>query len=292
MIAVERPGFSGLRPRASRYALVYLAVGLSRKLRAVGCCPDSQVAVLARRQNAPLAEDTDKRRCTDRNREQSLLAAHCLPLCNGRPLDVRSRSNLLRCRHFVNDHLRRAEGARRARTRLPASARRATLGPPRRSPLARRRERHAAPGTRATFVRGGGRIGQDETGLVSERRLRVGLVMQPEGIDNPYNQGAYLGLERAVRELGMRGRVLTRARRKATSRASHCSRDRSTTSSSEQDSLRPPRSTESPQGFPKRGSRSSTSPTTIWRIARRTSWASRSAKSKPVIWPVTWLRLC
>jgi basic membrane protein A len=33
--------------------------------------------------------------------------------------------------------------------------------------------------------------------------------MQPEGIDNPYNQGAYLGLERAVRELGMRGRVLT-----------------------------------------------------------------------------------
>jgi basic membrane protein A len=47
--------------------------------------------------------------------------------------------------------------------------------------------------------------------LVSERRLRVGLVVEPTGIDNPYNRGAYLGLERAVRELGVRGRVLTPA---------------------------------------------------------------------------------
>jgi basic membrane protein A and related proteins len=47
--------------------------------------------------------------------------------------------------------------------------------------------------------------------LVSERRLRVGLVLEPTGIDNPYNRGAYLGLERAVRELGIRGRVLTLA---------------------------------------------------------------------------------
>jgi basic membrane protein A len=47
--------------------------------------------------------------------------------------------------------------------------------------------------------------------LVSERRLRVGLVTEPGGIDHPYNQGAYLGLERAVRELGIRGRVLTPA---------------------------------------------------------------------------------
>ena len=54
-------------------------------------------------------------------------------------------------------------------------------------------------------------IGQDETGLVSDRRLRVGLVMEPKGIDDPYNHGAYLGLERAVRELGIRGRVLTPA---------------------------------------------------------------------------------
>ena len=54
-------------------------------------------------------------------------------------------------------------------------------------------------------------IGQDETGLVSERRLRVGLVIEPTGIENPYFQGAYLGLERAVRELGIRGRVLTLA---------------------------------------------------------------------------------
>jgi basic membrane protein A and related proteins len=47
--------------------------------------------------------------------------------------------------------------------------------------------------------------------LVSERRLRVGLVTEPSGIDHPYTHGAYLGLERAVRELGIRGRVLTPA---------------------------------------------------------------------------------
>ena len=47
--------------------------------------------------------------------------------------------------------------------------------------------------------------------MVSERRLRVGLVLEPAGIDNPYYRGAYLGLERAVRELGIRGRVLTPA---------------------------------------------------------------------------------
>jgi len=46
---------------------------------------------------------------------------------------------------------------------------------------------------------------------VSERRLRVGLVVEPAGIDNPYCHGAYLGLERTVRELGIRGRVLTPA---------------------------------------------------------------------------------
>ena len=54
-------------------------------------------------------------------------------------------------------------------------------------------------------------IGQDETGLVSDRRLRVGLVVEPAGIEHPYSHGAYLGLERAVRELGIRGRVLTPA---------------------------------------------------------------------------------
>jgi basic membrane protein A len=47
--------------------------------------------------------------------------------------------------------------------------------------------------------------------LVSERRLRVGLVVEPTGIEHPYVRGAYLGLERAVRELGIRGRVLTPA---------------------------------------------------------------------------------
>ena len=44
---------------------------------------------------------------------------------------------------------------------------------------------------------------------MSERRLRVGLVTESAGIENPYNQGAYLGIERAARELGIRGRVLT-----------------------------------------------------------------------------------
>ena len=47
--------------------------------------------------------------------------------------------------------------------------------------------------------------------MVSERRLRVGLVVEATGIDHPYCHGAYLGLERAVRELGIRGRVLTPA---------------------------------------------------------------------------------
>jgi basic membrane protein A len=46
---------------------------------------------------------------------------------------------------------------------------------------------------------------------VGERRLRVGLVVEPTGIDNPYIRGAYLGFERAVGELGIRGRVLTPA---------------------------------------------------------------------------------
>ena len=46
---------------------------------------------------------------------------------------------------------------------------------------------------------------------MSDRRLRVGLVIEPTGIDHPYCHGAYLGLERAVRELGIRGRVLTPA---------------------------------------------------------------------------------
>jgi len=46
---------------------------------------------------------------------------------------------------------------------------------------------------------------------VSERRLRVGLVTEPTGIENPYIHGAYVALERAVRALGVRGRVLTPA---------------------------------------------------------------------------------
>ncbi len=41
-----------------------------------------------------------------------------------------------------------------------------------------------------------------------DRRAKVGLVLQ-EGIDHPYNHGAYLGIERAVRDLDVKGRVLT-----------------------------------------------------------------------------------
>jgi basic membrane protein A len=47
--------------------------------------------------------------------------------------------------------------------------------------------------------------------MVTERRLRVGLVVEPGGVDFPYSHEAYLGLEQAVRELGIRGRVLTPA---------------------------------------------------------------------------------
>ena len=46
---------------------------------------------------------------------------------------------------------------------------------------------------------------------MSGRQLRVGLVTESTGIENPYIRPAYLGLERAVRELGIRGRVLTPA---------------------------------------------------------------------------------
>jgi basic membrane protein A and related proteins len=43
---------------------------------------------------------------------------------------------------------------------------------------------------------------------VIDRRVKIGLVLQ-EGIDDPYGQGAYLGIERAVRELDVKGRILT-----------------------------------------------------------------------------------
>ena len=43
------------------------------------------------------------------------------------------------------------------------------------------------------------------------RRLKVGLVLEPAGIDAPYLHGAYVGIERAVRELRVAGRVLTPA---------------------------------------------------------------------------------
>jgi len=48
---------------------------------------------------------------------------------------------------------------------------------------------------------------------MSDTRFRVGLVLEPTGIDDPYSHGAYLGIERAARELGIKGRVLTPAPR-------------------------------------------------------------------------------
>jgi basic membrane protein A and related proteins len=43
---------------------------------------------------------------------------------------------------------------------------------------------------------------------VIDRRAKIGLVL-PAGIDDPFGHGAYLGIERAVRELDVKGRVLT-----------------------------------------------------------------------------------
>jgi basic membrane protein A len=49
--------------------------------------------------------------------------------------------------------------------------------------------------------------------VATERKLRIGLVLEPAGVEDPFNHGAYLGIERAVRELGIKGRVLTPAPR-------------------------------------------------------------------------------
>jgi basic membrane protein A and related proteins len=43
----------------------------------------------------------------------------------------------------------------------------------------------------------------------SEKKLRVGLVTQPAGVTDPYLRLAFTGLERAVRQLGVEGKVLT-----------------------------------------------------------------------------------
>lgn len=43
---------------------------------------------------------------------------------------------------------------------------------------------------------------------MADRRPKIGLVL-PGAIDAAYEHGAYLGIERAVRDLGVRGRVLT-----------------------------------------------------------------------------------
>lgn len=43
---------------------------------------------------------------------------------------------------------------------------------------------------------------------MTDRRAKIGLVL-PGAVDAAYEHGAYLGIERAVRDLGVRGRVLT-----------------------------------------------------------------------------------
>jgi basic membrane protein A len=48
---------------------------------------------------------------------------------------------------------------------------------------------------------------------IEGRRPRVGLVLEVGGIHDPYNHACYVGIERAVRELGIEGRVLTPAPR-------------------------------------------------------------------------------
>jgi basic membrane protein A len=50
-----------------------------------------------------------------------------------------------------------------------------------------------------------------ESGEGRRLKLKAGLVLEPAGVENPYGRGAFLGLERAVEELGVRGRVLTPA---------------------------------------------------------------------------------
>jgi basic membrane lipoprotein Med (substrate-binding protein (PBP1-ABC) superfamily) len=99
--------------------------------------------------------------------------------------------------------------------------------------------------------------------LVTEKPLRVGLVVEPTGIENPYIHGAYLGLELAVRELGIRGRVLTPAPKEGyVPSLSRLARQKYDLvigfgffAAAAID--------ESPPSFPRRGSPSSISPTTI-----------------------------
>src|SRR5919201_6415001 len=44
--------------------------------------------------------------------------------------------------------------------------------------------------------------------LAAKRQLRVGLVVQSTYVKDPYEGGAFAGFQRAVRELGVEGRVV------------------------------------------------------------------------------------
>ena len=123
---------------------------------------------------------------------------------------------------------------------------------------------------------------------MSERQLRVGLVTEPSGIENSYIRGAYLGLERAVRELGIRGRVLTPAPKEGfVPSLSLLARQKYDLVIGH--FFAAPAIDRVATGFPETRF-DHRRRTMIWRIAQRTWWASCSGKNKPVIWPVTWLR--
>src|SRR5262249_42220712 len=70
--------------------------------------------------------------------------------------------------------------------------------------------RHETPGASGSQGQGLDTMGPVR---MSDKRLRVGLVLELPRIDDPYMHGAYLGIERAVQELGIKGRVLTPAPR-------------------------------------------------------------------------------
>lgn len=46
-------------------------------------------------------------------------------------------------------------------------------------------------------------------GATAQPSLRVGLVLQSTDVDNPYEHGPFAGFQRAVRKLGVQGRVVT-----------------------------------------------------------------------------------
>ena len=116
--------------------------------------------------------------------------------------------------------------------------------------------------------------------------------MEPVGIDDPYNRGAYVGLERAVRELGIRGRVLTPAPKEGyVPSLSLLARQKYDLVIGT--GVDPARAIDRvATEFPDTRFAIIDAAHDDLEHCPRTSWGSRSAKSKPDIWPATWLRWC